>query len=444
MTAPVGKPMTGKTAYINARLLDPASKTDVKGALLVENGKIADMGAKVFDGKPPGDIRTIDVAGACLAPGLVDMLVHAGEPGNEHKETFKTLGDAAAAGGITAIATMPDTDPIIDNVAGVAYIDRRARQTKSVKHFPYAAMTVQCAGKEMTEMGLLAEAGAIGFTDGLNAVGDLKLLRRMMAYSRSFDLLLLQPPLHPRLSDGGQMNAGEVSTRLGLAGIPAEAEPLQIMTDLRLAEATGARLHIGPISMAESVQLIKAAKAKGVRITCSTSPHYFTLTENDVGDYRTFTKVMPPLRNEENRKAIAAAVADGTIDIIASNHHPQDVDSKRLPFAQAAAGIVGLETLLALSLKLYHDKKMGLLDVLAALTMRPADILRLNLGRLTKGAAADFVIFDADEPWRVDTESLHSKSKNSPFNTLPVMGRVKHTVLDGRHVFDSTSAAKAA
>ncbi len=434
----------GKNAYVNARLLDPATKLDAKGGVVVENGKIADIGAHITKASVGSDIEVIDVAGACLAPGLVDMLVHTGEPGNEHKETFVTLGETAAAGGVTAIATMPDTDPIIDNVAGVAYIDRRARQTKSVKHFPYAAMTVQCQGQEMTELGLLSEAGAVGFTDGLQAVGDAKLLRRIMSYSRSFDLLLLQPPLHPRLSEGGLMNSGEMSTRLGLSGISAEAEALQVMIDLRLAQATGARLHIGPISLGESVQLIKEAKAKGVRVTCSTSPHYFTLTENDVGDYRTFTKVLPPLRDEANRKAIADAVADGSIDIIASNHHPQDVDAKRLPFAQAAPGIVGLETLLPLSLKLHHENKVSLLDVLATLTCKPADVLRLPVGRLTKGGAADIVIFDVGEPWRISNDELHSKSKNSPYETLPVQGRVKHTILDGRHVYDSRKMASAA
>ncbi|NDE89558.1 MAG: dihydroorotase [Alphaproteobacteria bacterium] len=436
--------MTGKTAYTNARLLDPASRMDVKGTLIVENGKIADVGPHIETKSLANDIQIVNADGGCLAPGLVDIMVHTGEPGNEHKETFLTLGETAAAGGVTAIATMPDTHPIIDNVAGVAYIDRRARQSKSVKHFPYAAMTVQCKGKEMTELGLLAEAGAVGFTDGLRPVDDLKLMRRIMAYSRNFDLLLLQQPLHPGLAQGGMMNSGELCTRLGLPGIPEEAEPLQVMIDLRLAKATGARLHIGPVSMAESVQLIRAAKAKGLRVTCSTSPHYFTLTENDVGDYRTFTKIFPPLRDEENRKAIAEGVVDGTIDVITSNHHPQDIDAKRVPFAQAEPGIVGLETLLALSLKLYHDNKASLSHVISTMTNKPADILRLPLGRLTKGGAADFMIFDAEEPWRIENDRLRSKSKNSPYETLPVQGRVKHTILDGRHVFDGTKLAVAA
>ena len=434
----------GKTAYVNARLLDPASQLDVKGGVLIENGKIADIGPQVTKASIGSGIEVIDVDGACLAPGLVDMLVHTGEPGNEHKETFVTLGETAAAGGVTAIASMPDTDPIIDNVAGISYIHRRARQTKSVKHFPYAAMTVQCQGKEMTELGLLSEAGAVGFTDGMNAVGDAKLLRRIMSYSRSFDLLLLQPPMHPRLSEGGLMNSGEMSTRLGLSGISAEAEVLQVMIDCRLAQATGARLHIGPISLGESAQIIRKAKVKGVRVTCSTSPHYFTLTENDVGDYRTFAKVLPPLRDAENRDAIADAVADGTIDVVASSHHPQDVDAKRLPFAQAAPGIVGLETLLALTLKLHHENKISMLDLLAKMTSNPAEILRLPVGRLSVGKAADIVIFDAGEPWRISNDQLHSKSKNSPYETLPVQGRVKHTILDGRHVYDGTKLANAA
>lgn len=435
---------TPRTAYINARLLDPASNLDAKGAVLCENGKILDYGPRVFDGPSPEGVRIVDTKGACLAPGLIDMRVHTGEPGNEHKENFQTLGQAAAAGGVTAIAAMPNTTPIIHDVAGVAYIDRRARQTKSVKTFPYATMTVNGEGHEMTEMGLLAEAGAIGFTDGTHAVSDLRLMRRIMAYARTFDLLVLQPAIHPRLVDGAMMNAGEVATRLGLAGVPAEAEPLQVMTDLRLAQATGARIMLGPISMAESADLIRAAKAKGIKVSASTCPHYFTLTENDVGDYRTFTKVMPPLRNESDRRAIADAVADGTIDVICSNHCPQDVDSKRLPYAQAAFGIVGLETLLTLSLRLCDTHGMSLLDLLARLTVNPAHILRLSLGKLEKGGAADFTIFDPGAPWVIVNDQLHSKAKNSPYDGLPTTGRVLQTVLDGRHVFELNAAAKAA
>jgi dihydroorotase len=428
------------TAYINARLLDPATKLDKKGALLVENGQISDFGPDV---KAPSGAQIVDVKGACLAPGLVDMHVLTGEPGNEHKENFVTLGEAASAGGVTSVACMPNTDPMVDNVASVAYIERRARKTKSVKCFPYAAATVQGAGKEMTEMGLLAEAGAIGFTDP-TAVSNLKLFRRILSYAKSFDFLVLQPAIHPGLSDGAQMNSGEMATRLGLSGLSAEAEPLQVMIDLRLAEAAGARLHIGPISMAESVELIRAAKKKGVKVTCSTCPHYFTLTENDVGDYRTFTKMMPPLRTDENRKAIAEAVADGTIDAIASNHMPEDVDGKRVPFAQAAYGAVGLETLLPLSLSLVHDKKMTLVDLLAKLTTGPADILRLKAGRLAKGAPADLVVFDAEAPWKIAADQLRSKSKNTPYDGFPVQGRVKHTVVDGRPVFTDQPETKAA
>jgi dihydroorotase len=430
-----------KTCFINARLLDPASKTDTKGSLLSENGKIVDFGADV---KAPPDALVIDLKGTCLAPGLIDIRVHTGEPGHEHKENFLTLSDAAAAGGVTAIAAMPNTDPIIDNVAGVAYIDRRAHKAKGVKTFPYAAMTVQCKGEEMTEMGLLAEAGVIGFTDGMRAVDNVRLLRRIMMYARSFDLLLLQPAVHPALSEGALMNGGETATRLGLSGLCSEAEALQVMVDLRLAEATGARLHIGPVSMKESVDLIRAAKAKGIKVTCSTSPHYFTLTEQDVGDYRTFTKTMPPLRDETNRRAMVEGLADGTIDIICSNHCPQDVDQKRLPYAQAAYGAIGIETLLAISLRLVHEKKMTMLDLLASLTSKPAELLRLPLGRLAKGGAADLVIFDPEKPWRIVNENLHSKSKNSPYDGMPVMGGAMMTILDGRVVFDELTKSKAA
>lgn len=427
--------------FSNVRLLDPASKTDIMGGLACEHGKITALGAGL---KAPAGAQVIDGQGLCLAPGLIDMRVHTGEPGNEHKESFQSLSDAATAGGVTSLAALPNTDPVIDNVAGVAYIERRARKAKGVKTFPYAAMTKGCEGREMTEMGLLAEAGVVGFTDGVKAVDNLKLLRRMMMYARSFDLLLLQPAVHPALSDGALMNGGETATRLGLAGLCAEAEPLQVMIDLRLAEATGARLHIGPVSMKESVDLIRAAKARGVKVTCSTAPHYFTLTERDVGDYRTFTKIMPPLRDDANRAAIADALADGSIDTICSNHCPQDVDQKRLPFAQAAFGAIGIETMLALSLKLVHEKKMPLLDLLAHLTCLPADILRLPLGRLAVGAAADLVLFDPEKPGRIVNELLHSKSKNSPYDGMPVMGATALTVLDGRIVYTAADITKAA
>ncbi len=427
--------------FTNARLLDPAQKLDTKGNLLVQNGQIAEIGANVT---APAGTQTIDLQGACLAPGLVDMRVHTGEPGAEHKETFLSLSEAAAAGGVTSIAAMPTTEPVIDTVPGVAYIDRRARKAKGVKTYPLAALTVGCAGKEMTEMGLLAEAGAIGFTDGQHAVDNLRLLRRIMMYARSFDLLVLQPAVHPAFSEGAQMNSGEIATRLGLSGLAGEAEPLQVMIDLRLAEATGVRLHIGPISMKESVELIRNAKARGVNVTCSTSPHYFTLTEQDVGDYRTFTKVMPPLRTEENRKAIADAVADGTVDVICSNHCPQDVDNKRLPYVQAAPGIIGIETLLSLSLRLVHEDKMSLLDLVSRLTLQPANVLRIPAGKLVKGAAADLVAFDPDRPGKIVNEALRSKSKNSPYDGFPVMGQVVTTMLDGRIVYSNDSQAKAA
>jgi dihydroorotase len=430
-----------KIFFANARLIDPATKLDKKGGLLVEDGRIADFGPNV---KAPEGAEVVDVAGACLAPGLVDMRVQTGEPGNEHKESFTTLGEAAAAGGVTSLACLPNTDPMIDNVAGVVYIDRRARKTKSVKCFPYGALTVRGEGKEMTEMGLLAEAGAVGFTDGVQAVSNLKLFKRILSYARTFDLLVLQPAMHPGLSEGALMNSGEMSTKLGLAGLAGEAEPLQVMIDLRLAEATDTRIHIGPISMGESAELIRSAKKRGVKVTCSTCPQYFTLTENDVGDYRTFAKMMPPLRDDDNRKAIAEAVADGTIDAICSNHMPEDVDGKRLPFAQAAFGMVGLETLLALSLTLVHEGKMKLPELLAKLTSGPADILRLKAGRLEKGAAADLVIFDADQPWKIVADDLRSKSKNSPYDGFPVMGRVKQTLVDGRRVFNASEKAKAA
>lgn len=427
--------MTDRIAYINARLLDPATGLDARGALLTEGELIADFGPGLFaDGVPEG-IQVVDLEGHCLAPGLVDMRVAVGEPGEEHKETILTASRSAAAGGITALACLPNTDPCIDDVAGIEFIARRAREVKLVKIFPYASVTQGIAGKELTEFGLLAEAGAVGFTDGTQAVADALVMMRALSYASTFGLLILQHPEEPRLAAGGMMNAGEIATRLGLAGIPRAAEVILIERDLRLVELTGGRYHAAHISTREAVEAIRAAKRRGLPVTCDTAPHYFALTEVDVGDYRTFAKVSPPLRGEMDRRAIVEGLADGTIDAIASDHLPQDQDSKRVPFAQAAFGMVGLETLLPLVLELVHNGRLALLEALACVTCKPADILGLPLGRLRKGAAADLVVFDPDRLWRIDPAKFHSKSKNSPFEDRPVTGRALRTIVDGRTVF---------
>ncbi|HUI19393.1 MAG TPA: dihydroorotase [Alphaproteobacteria bacterium] len=425
----------GRTAYVNVRLLDPASGLDAMGALLTEGEAVADFGPRLLNDGIPEGVQVIDGRGACLAPGLVDMRVQLCEPGEEHKETLQSGSEAAAAGGVTAVVALPNTAPVIDDVSGIEFIARRAREVKLVKVYSHAAVTKGLAGKELAEIGLLKEAGALAFTDGLKPVASSLVLRRALSYARTFAALIIQRPEEPELGEGGAMNEGEVATRLGLPGIPRLAEVMLLERDLRLVELTGGRYHAGPLSTAEGVAAMRAAKARGLAVTCDTAPHYFTLDESAVGDYRTFAKVSPPLRRPEDIAALIAGLADGTIDVIASDHSPQDQDSKRQPFVQAAAGIIGLETLLPLSLALYHRGRLGLLAALAPLTHKPAALLGLAAGRLQKGAAADLVLFDPTASWTVEERRFRSKSKNSPFAEREVQGKVLRTIVDGRPVF---------
>jgi dihydroorotase len=422
-------------ALINARLVDPASKRDETGGLLVEDGVIRDLGPQIGRGHVTEEAEVIDCGGHVLAPGLVDMRVQLREPGEEHQETIETGSLAAAAGGVTSMVCLPNTDPIIDDVAGVEFIARRARETKRAKIYCYGALTKGLEGKDIVEMGLLHQSGALGFTDALTAVADAQVMRRALSYARTFDLLVVQHPEEPRLSAGGAMNNGELASRLGLSGIPACAEVMMIERDLHLIRMSGARYHVAHVSTAAAVEKIRQAKQEGLRVTCETAPPYFSLNEAEVGDYRTFAKLSPPLRGEADRRAIAAAVAEGVIDSIASDHAPLDVESKRVPFAQAVPGVIGLETLLPVSLELYHKGQMPLIDLIRCLTSRPADILGLPQGRLAKGAPADMVLFDLDRPHRIDVAKFRSKSKNSPYDGRPVQGKVLKTFVDGRLVF---------
>lgn len=429
------RPLHSRVAYVNARLLDPATGLDTPGALLTDGERIADFGPGLFaDGVPEG-IEVVDCDGMCLAPGLVDMRVQVREPGEEHKETLRTAGEAAVAGGVTSMVCLPNTDPVIDDVATVEFVARRARLNGLAKVYPYAAATKGLHGKELSEMGMLAEAGALAFTDGTQAVGSASVMRKALLYAATFDLLIVQHPEEPALAAGGQMNAGEMATRLGLAGITPVAEVIMIERDLRLVEITGGRYHAAHVSTAEGVEAIRRAKARGLRVTCDTAPPYFALNELAVGEYRTFAKLSPPLRSEKDRQAVVAGLADGTIDAIASDHSPQDQDSKRLPFAQAAFGGVGLETLLPVTLELVHNRRLGLVEALKLLTCKPAALLGLNAGRLQAGAAADLVLFDPDRAWKVVADAFRSKSKNSPFDGRPVQGMALRTVVDGRTVF---------
>jgi dihydroorotase len=421
--------------FSGARLIDPATGRDAPGDLLVVDGRIAAVGAGLADKGLPDGTERVTGAGLCLAPGLVDLRVQLREPGEEHKETIASAGAAAAAGGVSSMVALPNTDPVIDDVAGLEFVARRAREMRKVKVYAYAGVTKGLAGKDLTEMGLLAESGAVAFTDGLNAVADARVMRRALSYARTFDALIVQHPEEPALAANGQMNEGELATRLGLAGIPPAAEAIMIDRDLRIVGLTGGRYHVAHVSTADGIAAIRAAKARGLHVTCDTAPPYFALNELAVGDYRTFAQLSPPLRSEEDRAAVAAAVADGTIDCIASDHAPHDQDSKRVPFAQAAPGVIGLETLLPVSLELVHKRMLSMVELFRRLALAPADLLGLPQGRLAPGAPADLVLFDPTRAWVVDEDRFLSKSKNSPFGGRPVQGRVLRTLVDGRTVF---------
>lgn len=424
----------GRVAYVNARLLDPATGLDGPGGVLTDGEMIKAVGPSVTADVALDGVTVIDCGGQCLAPGLIDMRVYLGEPGEEHKETLASAARAAAKGGITSMVCLPNTDPVIDDMSVVEFVARRARLQGLSKVYPYGAVTKGVKGEEIAELGLLAESGAVAFTDGFRAIKDAQVMRRAMMYARTFDLLICQHPEEPSLADGGVMNSGEQATRLGLSGIPRQAEVMMIERDIRLVELTGARLHINHISTIEAVEAIRGAKARGLPITCDAAPPHFALNEVAIGDYRTFAKLSPPLRLESDRRAIVDAIKDGTVDCIASDHTPEDEESKRLPFAAAAFGGVGLETLLAVTLELYHNGHLTLLQALKFLTSAPADLLKLRAGRLAQGRPADLIVFDPDRGWKVSADKLLSKSKNSPFDGRLVQGLVTRTVIDGRTV----------
>ncbi|MBI2584937.1 MAG: dihydroorotase [Rhodospirillales bacterium] len=425
----------GRTAYVNARLLDPASRLDAMGGVLIDGEAIADFGphlakervAKKRGRGLPKDSRVVDCRGKCLAPGLVDMRMEIGDLGAAVR--------AAVSGGVTSMVCLPNTQPVIDDMSVVEFVARRARKQGLAKVYPYGAVTKGLKGQELAELGLLAEAGAVAFTDGTRAVADAQVMWRALSYASTFGLMIVQHPEEPSLAHQGAMNAGETATRLALVGIPTEAEVIMIERDLRLAALTGGRLHIAHLSTAAGIEAMRQAKKRGLNVSCDTAPPYFALNENAVGDYRTFAKLSPPLRAEDDRKAVVEGLRDGTIDAIASDHTPRDEESKRLPFAQAAPGGIGLNTLLAVSLELYHNGHLGLLDVLRLVTSAPAGLLGLRAGRLEKGAPADLVLFDPDAAWKVDADRLIGKAKNSPFDGRPVQGRVLMTVVDGRPVY---------
>jgi dihydroorotase len=426
--------MKKRIAFVNARLIDPATKLDAKGGLLVENGKIADIGPRLFGDADRDDPEVIDCKGLVLAPGLIDMRVFTGEPGSEHRETLESASRAAAAGGVTTMVVMPNTDPVIDEPSLVDFITRRAAATASVRVLPMAALTRGLAGETMTEIGLLKEAGAVAFTDGDRTVPNARVMRRALAYASTFGALVVGHAEDPELSAGAAMNEGEFAMRLGIPAAPSMAETIAVERDIRLVELTGARYHFGQISCRASLEVIVEAKRRGLPITCGVSAYHLALNELDVGSYYTFRKVKPPLRSEADRAAMVEGVASGAIDVIVSSHDPQAADTKRLPFAQAAFGATGLETLLPAALGIHHDGRASLMRVLETLT--PAHILDIRAGTLAKGARADLVLFDPDEPFVVDASTLRSRARNTPFEGRKFQGRARMTFVGGECVFD--------
>jgi dihydroorotase len=423
------------TALIHARIIDPESGRDEMGGLLIENGIITDVGSHLSK-NAPGGTKVVDCAGHVLCPGLIDMLVFTGEPGEEHRETLASASRAAAAGGVTTMVCMPNTDPVIDEVALVDFLQRRARDTAIVRVNVMAAMTKELKGDEMTEIGLLLDAGAIAFTNGKNSVTNAQVMRRILSYGKDFDALIVHYTEDPDLRGNGVMNEGEVSSRLGLPGISTLAETIMLERDMRLAADTGARYHNATISCTDSLNIIREAKQNGTQVSSGVSINHLTLNENDIGPYRTFCKVRPPLRKEEDRVAMVEGLRNGDIDVIVSAHDPKDAEVKRQPFAEAAYGAVGVETLLPAALRLYHNQEIELSTLLAAMTINPAKILGLDNGRIAPGAPADLTLFDLNTPWIIDRDLLQSRSKNSAFDESKVEGRVLKTFVNGKMVYE--------
>ena len=422
-------------AITGARIVDPASGYDGPGSIIVAEGVIAEVAHTGAIASLSADIELIDAAGAMLIPGLIDLRVKTGEPGSEPKETLKSASRAAAAGGVTSIVLQPDTDPAIDDPAMVDFILRRARDIEGVHVYPAGACTRRCEGERMAEIGLMREAGAVYFTDADRSIGNSKVLRRVMSYARAFDALIAHRPADPYLTAGACATEGELTGRLGLPASPAIAERIMLERDLALAELTGARLLVDQITTADALESLARAKARGVKVTASASINHLRFNEVDLGDYRTFYRLDPPLRAEADRQALIDAVASGLIEVVVSAHAPAPAEDKRLPFSESTPGAVGLETLLPALLAFHHEDRIPLMDLIRAVTLAPADLLGLAAGRIAKGAPADLVLCDLGAPVRVNADTLQSKSKNSPFDGRMLQGRVLRTLVDGRTAF---------
>ena len=416
-----------KTLLTNAKVIDPLTETISDGEVMFEDGIIIP--------KETAD-ETIDCKGQYVSPGLIDLGVKVGEPGERHKESYKSAGASAAAGGVTTIVTRPDTIPAIDTPEVLEFIRRRAQEVCPVNVFHMVALTKERAGREMTEIGFLKDAGAIAFTDFNNVVKNSKILSRALSYAKSLDALVIGHPQDPDLSEESSATSGKFASLRGLPSVTPLAERMALDRDMALVELTGVQYHFDQITTARSIPALERAKRNGHKVTAGTSIHHLTLNELDVADYRSFFKLNPPLRSENDRMAIIDAVNSGVIDIVSSFHTPQDEESKRLPFETAAAGAVGLETLLPASLQLFHSQSVSLGKLIRTMTLNPAILLNLPSGRITPGAPADLIIFDADIPFILDRETLKSKSKNTPYDGQKLQGKVRRTIVSGKTIFE--------
>ncbi len=423
------------TLFNNARIIDPSRAMDERGAVLVRDGKIVGSGVSALNQGVPEGATVIECNGNVIIPGLVDTRVFIGEPGSEYRETIASAGIAAAAGGVTSMVMMPDTDPVIDDVALVEFVRRTARDTSGVNVYPAAAITKGLRGDDLTEMGLLSAAGSVAFTDGRKSIANTQTMRRALTYARDFGSMVVCETHDAYLGVNGVMNEGLFASWLGLSGSPREAEVIPLDRDLRLAALTKGKYHAAKISCALSAEAIARAKDSGANVSAGVSINNLSLNENDIGEYRTFFRLSPPLRAEDDRLAMVEALRNGTIDVIVSSHDPQDVDTKRLPFADAAAGAIGLETLLAAALRLLHDGSVPLLRMIEALSTRPASLYGLNAGTLKPGAPADLVLLDLNASWKVNEDEIRSRSKNSCFEGTRFQGQVLQTMVAGRTLF---------
>jgi len=422
-------------AITNARLVDPASGYDGPGGVIVTEGVIADVARGGGLGKLSADVEVIDAGGALLIPGLVDIRVKTGEPGFEPKETLKSAAQAAAAGGVTTMVLQPDTHPVMDEPAVVDFVLRRARDIELVNVYPAGAATKGCAGERMAEIGLMHEAGCLYVTDADRPIVDSKVLRRVLSYAKAFGVLVAHRPADPWLSTGAAASEGEFAARMGLPSVPAVAERIMLERDLALVELTGAPFIVDQVTTAGALESLRRGLDRGLPVTATTSINHLSFNEIDIGDYRTFCKLDPPLRSEDDRQAVIEAVASGLIQVIVSAHAPAPAEDKRLPYDEAAPGAVGLQTLLPALLAFHHDGRIPLIELIRAVTVAPAKLLGLAAGRIAKGAPADLVLCDLNAPVVIDADKLVSKSKNSPFDGRRLQGKVLRTIVDGRTVY---------